>query len=211
MDDSSIFIYGPFTEDDLNEARVYEEKSWTDITNSRYYDRKGGLVKGGLSDLLEQTIQPRVNNLETDLLYDHIASEVLQTRRLPAKELMEASTAISMDVLKVKDGEDEKSEEDLKKMRGSIKYIGYYLGKIFGRSSEEMKERFGSTRPLKTEFYEEMIKEISAMGKSREDYFEKNYKPYLTKIDWHLHNLLKAMAVNKETTSIMDDALEELD
>ncbi len=229
VDDDLRFVYGPFTEENIKDMDVFESRTWTDITNSRYFDNSGrksdslsNAVSGvainnkkvtgkSLSNLLDETIRANSASPEVDLVYDYIASEVLQTHRLKAKELLIASSAVALDTLNIEGAESGRQEEILKSMRGSVSYISYYLGKIFGRSSSEMKERFGSTRPISKEFLTEMVGEIKELSPSRVEYVERYFKPLLTKLDEHFRNLLNNKVIVYEKSSIMDEYSEELD
>ena len=148
---------------------------------------------------------------EAGLVYDFVASEVLQDHRLKAKELLMASSAVALDSLKIEGVEGKRQEKEFESLRNSISFVSYYLGKIFGRSTTEMKERFGSSRPISGVFLSEMIDEIKGLSPARVEYIEESFKPILTKLDEHFRNILNNKVTINEKSSIMDDYSEELD
>ena len=224
VDYDMCFTYGPFTEKDIADAKIYQERTWTDITNSRYMQyAKGKAAKDqngshdetkvgkSLSDLLNETIRPGSMNVETDLIHDFVANEILQSRRLKARELAMTASAIALQTLDIKDADDNVAKQTLKDMRRSVKYMGYYLGMIFDRKKTEMKERFGSTMPLSAEFFEEIANESKNLSEARAEYLEEHYRPILTKLDEHLHNLLYDKKAMSELFVASQEPMDEYD
>lgn len=211
IDESSMYAYGPFTKGDLDEISIFEDRTWTDITNDRYLSGASEDLGKSLSTLLKKTIISRNNSIEEDLLYDHIANEVLQKRRLNAKDLTMVAPVIALESLSVKAAEGAEQKIEHEKMQRSTRYVAYYLAKIFDRSSEEMKHRFDSTRPLSKEFFEEMIAEAKSLTESRAEYIDKSQRPYLTKLDEHLHRLLNGLGAVSTQSEIFASESEEYD
>lgn len=214
VDEDDQYVYGPFTAGDLEDIEIFTASTWTSITNPRYMggrkrvkrkvigpDGKPRLVAdgeidrsgAGLSSLIGRTItQNQHSSLEDDLLYDFIAREVLQSRRLEAKDLLTVSTALTLDFLESDDAKEALSSDDKKErddIRRTISWLAYYTGKILGYSAEELKGRFGSTRPISKEFFDEAAEVIGNLSEERAAYLDESFRPILTKMDEHIHDL----------------------
>lgn len=211
VDERCRFVYGPFTASDLEDAMIYKRKTWTDATNWRYLGKSNDSTGRSLAAILNTAISGGETDIEADLIHDYVANEILQSRRLKTRELAMISVATALDVLEIKDAEGEKAEKSLEAMRQSVSFISYYLGKIFGYTKEELKDRFGSSRPLSKDFLDEIATEVQNLSDSREAYLEKSFKPYLTKLDEHLRNIMNVRATMDGQSSIMDQTSEEFD
>ncbi len=118
--ESDLFVYGPFTELDLDGIEADLSESWTDVTRPRF---NGGTKKVGkrrreisaqrgvdqpsttlhsgssLAQLLGETIPVNANGIEQDLIHSFVATEILQNRRLSSKATLATSVSLAFDVL----------------------------------------------------------------------------------------------------------------
>ena len=234
VDEDDRFMYGPFTSNDLDNIEIYKAKTWTDITSPRYnggrkrvFETKvgpdgekhrisaGEIDRSGasLSSLIGETVAQNTSaSIEGDLVYDYIATEILQTRRLSSKDLLIASSAVALDILdrtKPEDGDDGMKKE-YDSARRSASYIAYYAAQILGYRSAELKERFNSTRPLDQEFFKEVAGTMTNMSEERASYIDEHHKQFLTKMDEHLHDALDHLAVlsSEQVSPLFSDELD---
>lgn len=235
IDEDDLYVYGPFTARDLDDIEVYSSLTWTGVTNSRHFgDRKrikrtvigpdgkpkhitdGEVERSGasVSSIIGRTInRSHHDSLEDDLLHDYIAREIVQSRRLKAKDLLTTSTALALDFLE-SDNTEEAYDDDEKKehneARRTVSWLAYYTGIIFGYNSKELKSRFGSTRPISKDFFNEVAELIKNLSEERAAYLDKSFQPLLTKTDEHLRNLQNHLAVvsSEQSDSLFSEDLD---
>lgn len=218
VSEDDVYIYGPFTRADIEYAEGSLSATWENMVNwrligrskklgKRRYDpeKKIGLNRSPevdrlgatLFSLIKDTVSPRANNIDQDLVRDYIAGEILQTRRLQAREMLMCSSALCLDLLDVKaPGKEEKPEQKLEYLeaRDAASRIAYYSAKVLDIDSKEMRKRFGSNRPIKKEFFEEILHASESISRDRSEYLDDCFSQILTKIDEHTHNLIGHLA-----------------
>ncbi|MBR3236253.1 hypothetical protein IKF92_01040 [Candidatus Saccharibacteria bacterium] len=145
-----------------------------------------------LASLLNETIRNNSQDIEGDLVRNYVASEILQTRRLDMKNLVITSSAVSLEVLNQEkpSPDDKRTLEEYHLARQSVKMLAYYSGRALDYDQKEMKKRFGSTRPLSKEFFEEVASATEQLSDARSEYLDDEKKQYLVKMDEHLHEAL---------------------
>lgn len=159
------------------------------------------------SEIIGNTIGSGPIDIEQDLLFDFIADEVLQSRRLRSKEMLIYASSLAIRALNdIKKPEDEYKKVDYDNMRTAISFLGYYSARILGFREKEVRERYGSNRPIKKEFFEEIAAASKSMTEQRADYLNDLYKGPLTKMDEHVFNvLLNIEALNSKNQFINDE------
>ena len=159
------------------------------------------------SEIIGNTIGSGPIDTEQDLLFDFVADEILQSRRMRSKEMLMYASSLAIEALDgIEEPKDEYEKVDYKNMRTAISYLGYYSAKILGFREKELRERYGSNRPIKKEFFEEVAAVSKSLTDQRSDYLNNLYKGPLTKMDEHLFNaLLSIEALNNEKQSASDE------
>ena len=235
IDESDLYVYGPFTAKDLDDIEVYTSTTWTSVTDPRHFggrkrvkktvtgpdgklkhftDGEVDLSGASLSSLIGRTIdRSHHNGLEDDLIHDFIAREIIQSRRLEAKDLLTTSTALALDFLESSDIKEAYSGDEKKEYndtRRTVSWLAYYTGIILGYSTQELKDRFGSTRPIAKEFFDKAAEAIKNLSEKRSAYLDESFKPLLTKMDEHLHDLQDRMAAasSEQSDSLFSEDLD---
>lgn len=236
LDESSLYVYGPFTTEDLENMQAFDVSKWRDITDQRSvggykkqtksdygkklkqqfeqldpndnsrsarairiaydaYNKRSfstgevGRAGANLSTLIGDTIAAGPSGLEQDLLSDFVAREILQNRRLQAKSMLISSSSIAIEVIDMEIPKDDSERVEYDSMKRACTYLGYYAAQMLGYKSDDLKKRYGSSRPFKKEFFEELAASAGALTESRSKYLDEAFPQYLTKMDEHLHNV----------------------
>lgn len=181
ISEDDLFLYGPFTRRDISEDfELFKTSTWVDIVNNR--------EKGAVGDILEQVIPGRTDDVEMDLTREYVAREVLPNRRPGLKNTLALVASVGLEYLEsgwnaAEEVLGTKQADDLQR---SLAYASYYSARIMGMSSEELREEYGTSRPVKKEFYEELLKRSENMTEQEEKYLAIDEAPYATKLDSHL-------------------------
>lgn len=230
--EESVFRYGPFTNEDIELAEKALESSWQGVVNwrfngipkktgvrrtetmatigqrqSRYIERQGA----NLNNLIKNTVNNSTSNLEQDLVREYVAGEILQSRRLKSREMMIASASLCLDVIDLNkpDKDDSLAKLEYSEARTAASQIAYYSSKILNIDSKEMQKRFGSRRPIKKEFFEEILKAASQMSDDRAEYLDKEFAQIFTKMDEHTHDMVERLtALNSGESPLFSEDLD---
>lgn len=181
IEEQDLYRYGPFTGRDLENVDFYKTRTWSELTPDQSVD--------GLSALLNKTVQPHTDGLESDLLYDFISSEVMSSRRLNASEMITSAAAAGLSAI-------EEYGKDMPDMlKSSLSYLSYYAANMLTYRTDELKARFNAARPVNVEFYKEIANAVANLPEGRKEYLDKNYTGYLERMDDHLMNVLDMLKV----------------
>ena len=227
IEEDDLYLYGPFTSNDINDIKLFNSSTWTDVTGRRYkLTRKkkkvelknadGEVIKDAdgkaktttievdragatLASIIGDTVSPIISNIECDLTYDYIANEILQNRRLKSRDLLMASSAIALEVLDMDPPEDKEKRESYNSAKKTCSWIGYYAAEALGYRKSELKERYGNTRPTDRNFFEEIASTSEQLTEERAAYLDKYFKKTFTKMDEHIHEVLNRLVeINEE-------------
>ena len=217
IDDSSIYQYGPFTRSDIELAEKNLESSWESVVNRRLAGLRKKVGKkrtetmatigryqspeierqgANLNNLISNTVSNSTSNIEQDLVREYVAGEILQSRRLKVREMLMASASLCLDVI---DLDKPSSDDSLEKLeydeaRTAASHIAYYSSKILNIDSKELRDRFGSNRPIRKELFEEILQSASQMPEGRAKYLDKEFNQILTKMDEHIHDIIERLS-----------------
>lgn len=221
IEEDDLFIYGPFTSNDIKDIELFNSNTWTDVTGWRsnltrkkkkveLKNADGEVIKDAdgkaktttievdrvgatLASIIGDTVSPNISDIECDLTYDYIANEILQNRRLKSKDLLMASSAIALEVLDMDPPEDKEKRESYNSAKKTCSWIGYYAAEALGYRKSELKERYGNTRPTDQKFFEEIASTSEQLTEERAEYLDKYFKQTFTKMDEHLHEILNRL------------------
>ena len=177
ISEDDLFVYGPYTNRDLQELENYKSPSWTN-----------GPAYGELSrtaELLSETVHKNRDSVENDLLREYVAHEFLPSRRMNARNTVSSLAAIGLDYASTpkEDTSNTLAESIRNKLDSDLKWGTYYIAKLFDMRREDLKERYGSTRPTTQEFFKEALARSEALTDAQVEDFEKTRGPILAKLD----------------------------
>ncbi|MBO7657111.1 hypothetical protein J6S55_00460 [Candidatus Saccharibacteria bacterium] len=178
IEEDDLFVYGPYTRRDLREDYgIFKMSTWVDAVNFR--------DKSNVANILQESVIARNEDTESDLLREYVAKEILPNRRPTPKSELLLFSALGADFADKANEEIEAvmSKEKAKELHDNLSWASYYAAKILGMNSDELKEEYGSTRPVSKEFFEEVLKRSEALTEQQEKWMKKNVAPYLTKLD----------------------------
>lgn len=217
VDDDSVYQYGPFTRSDIEQAEKSLELTWDGVVNwrfsalpkkigkkrteamkaiGRHQSPEVGRPGANLANIIKNTVSNSTSNIEQDLVRDYVAGEILQSRRLQAREILMASASLCLDLVELEAPDKDNIEQTLEynEARTAASFISYYSGQILNISSQEMRKRFGSVRPIKKEFFEEVLQTSYQMNRDRSKYLDEFFNQYLTKLDEHTHDIVERLS-----------------
>lgn len=172
IEESDLYVIGPFNGRDLEKVDSYKRRTWSEVTPDQSIN--------GLSALLDRTVNPHTEGIQSDLVYDYVAGEIMKSRRLGASEMMTAAAAVGLEAI------NEYGKDMPNMLKSSLSYLSYYSAKMLGYRTDELKQRYKAARPVNAKFYDEVAKMAQGLSDDRREYLEKNYTGYLEKMDDHL-------------------------
>lgn len=221
--EDDIQIFGPFTSDEILDIERLLGRRWVSATDQRNVGANND-SEANLDAVMgeQQGINTRRTGLNMDLTRAYIEEKILPTRRLGFKNMILASAAFLPEVKEViekpkkpdqANSEEEmiefgKKQEEYLALRREFGWITYYMAQLLDYGQGEMKERFGTTRPVDKAdaFLKEAMNIVSNMPKDRADYREKSMSGVITKLDEHLHKLQDLYAARlTNSAKIMED------
>ena len=186
VEEDCVFAYGPYTFRDLKEISDFVDPTWASVTNPR-------MMKGRLDDqtLDNGNIQYGVverGDVLTDLVREKISTEVVEERRVKAKDLLSMFASVGLDFVAIKDMSEqgnitEEQEAILRDIQSKLVDCAHYVNYACRFDRTENKKKYNAVEPHIAEYYNDVLALAESWDDKTVAKTEEDYGPVLTKVD----------------------------